>query len=84
MLQRQLPQSRLALAAINLHAWACTLSKLDRDIRKNGSTGDEEFARDKAAALHFFDIAELEIEIVLPRRLPQRGRHDGSRQPRQP
>jgi acyl-CoA dehydrogenase family protein 9 len=60
MLQRQCPQSRLALAAIQIHAWICTLSKLDRDIRNNNS--GEEFARDKAAAIHFFDLAELEIE----------------------
>ncbi|MCA9273450.1 MAG: acyl-CoA dehydrogenase family protein [Phycisphaerales bacterium] len=62
MIKLQVPQSRLALAAIQLHAWACTLSKLDRDIRLHGSNGGEEFARDKAAAIHFFDLAELDIE----------------------
>jgi len=63
LLNRQVPQARLAMAAIHLHAWTCTLSKLDRDMRHHGQNGDgEEFARDKAAALHFFDLAELEIE----------------------
>ncbi|MGP1272864.1 MAG: acyl-CoA dehydrogenase family protein [Phycisphaerales bacterium] len=62
LLNRQVPQSRLALAAIQLHAWACTLSKLDMDMRQHGDNGGAEFARDKAAALHFFDLAELEIE----------------------
>ena len=62
MLSRQVPQSRLALAVIQLHAWACTLSKLDMDLRKHGDNGGAEFARDKAAAFHFFDLAELEIE----------------------
>ncbi len=62
MLSRQVPQSRLALAVIQLHAWACTLSKLDMDLRRHGDNGGAEFARDKAAAFHFFDLAELEIE----------------------
>jgi alkylation response protein AidB-like acyl-CoA dehydrogenase len=62
LLNRQVPQSRLALAAIQLHAWTCTLSKLDRDLRVHGGNGGEEFARDKAAAAYFFDLAELDIE----------------------
>ena len=62
MLSRQVPQSRLALAVIQMHAWACTLSKLDADMRRHGDNGGVEFARDKTAALHFFDLAELEIE----------------------
>ncbi len=62
LVARQIPQSRLALNAIWLHAWTCTLSKLDRDIRHHGDNGGPEFARDKAAALHFFDLAELEID----------------------
>ncbi|MEM0983420.1 MAG: acyl-CoA dehydrogenase family protein [Planctomycetota bacterium] len=52
-------QARLADMAIYIHAWACTLSKLDQQIRQ-GQEGVE-FNRDKAAAMHFFDIAELEI-----------------------
>jgi len=55
----QATQARLADAAIYLHAWSCTLSCLDKDIR-NGESGTE-FERNKAAAVHFFDIAELEI-----------------------
>jgi len=62
LVARQIPQSRLALNAIWLHAWTCTLSKLDRDLRHHGENGGTEFARDKAAALHFFDLAELEID----------------------
>ena len=55
----QVVQARLADMAIYLHAWACTLSKLDQQVRQ-GADGPE-FARDKAAAVHFFDLAELEI-----------------------
>jgi alkylation response protein AidB-like acyl-CoA dehydrogenase len=66
MLERQAVQARLGNSAILLHAWACTLAKLDADLRLNGTdngkhAGDAEFARDKAAALHFFDLAEVEI-----------------------
>jgi hypothetical protein len=59
IVQRQMPQARLADAAVYIHAWACTLSRLDADIRagRNGT----EMARDRAAAEHFFDLAELEI-----------------------
>ncbi|NUQ67839.1 MAG: acyl-CoA dehydrogenase family protein [Phycisphaerales bacterium] len=61
LVTRQAVQARLAECAVYLHAWACTLSKLDRDLRLNADAGDAEFARDKAAALHFFDIAEKGI-----------------------
>lgn len=61
LVTRQAVQARLAECAVYLHAWACTLSKLDRDLRQNAEAGDAEFARDKAAALHFFDIAEKGI-----------------------
>jgi len=58
----QATQARLADAAIYLHAWACTLSRLDADIRNHESgTG---FERDKAAAIHFFDLAELAIHAA--------------------
>lgn len=59
IITRQAVQARLADAALLIHAWACTLSRLDRDIRA-GQNGTE-FDRDKAAAMHFFDLAELEI-----------------------
>jgi acyl-CoA dehydrogenase family member 9 len=62
IVSRQVVQARLALIAIQLHAWSCTLSKLDMDVRRHGSNGGAEFARDKAAAMHFFDLAELEIQ----------------------
>ncbi len=55
----QATQARLADAAMYLHAWACTLSRLDKDIR-NGESGTE-FERNKASAFHFFDLAELAI-----------------------
>jgi alkylation response protein AidB-like acyl-CoA dehydrogenase len=60
---RQAVQARLADPAILLHAWACTLSKLDHDIRQHGGNGagDLEFQRDRAAAIHFFDVAEHQI-----------------------
>ncbi|QYU69314.1 acyl-CoA dehydrogenase family protein [Leptolyngbya sp. 15MV] len=60
MLDRQCVQARLADNAMYLHAWACTLAKLDADIRSHAASGggDLEFQRDRAAAIHFFDIAE--------------------------
>ncbi|HYF14411.1 MAG TPA: acyl-CoA dehydrogenase family protein [Phycisphaerales bacterium] len=63
LLERQTLQARIADVAMLLHAWACTLAKLDSDIKAHGGNGagDLEFQRDKAAALHFFDLAELEI-----------------------
>jgi alkylation response protein AidB-like acyl-CoA dehydrogenase len=63
IIKRQAVQARLADSAMWLHAWACTLSKLDSDLKRHGGNGasDLEFQRDKAAALHFFDIAELGI-----------------------
>lgn len=60
IIDRQAVQARLADAAIWIHAWACTLSKLDMDLRKGA--GGAEFERDRAAALHFFDLAELTID----------------------
>ena len=63
ILDRQVVQARLGQSAILLHAWTCTLAKLDLDIRRQGGNGasDAEFHRDRAAALHFFDLAEIEI-----------------------
>jgi hypothetical protein len=62
VVHRQAVQARLAFVAIYLHAWTCTLSKLDMDVRAHGGNGGAEFARDRAAAMHFFDLAELEIQ----------------------
>jgi alkylation response protein AidB-like acyl-CoA dehydrogenase len=62
IVRRQAVQARLADAAMWLHAMACVLSKLDRQLR-NGVTGAEA-ARDKAAALHFLELSELEIARV--------------------
>ena len=59
ILDRQTIQARIADVAILLHAMTCTLSKLDRQIR----AGEEgvEFERDRTAAFHFLELAELEI-----------------------
>ncbi|MCC6679222.1 MAG: acyl-CoA dehydrogenase family protein [Phycisphaerales bacterium] len=66
MLDRQAVQARLADMAMWLHAWACTLSKLDAEIRAHkGNGADLEWARDKAAALHFFDMAESAVNICI-------------------
>jgi acyl-CoA dehydrogenase family member 9 len=56
---KQCVQARLADSAMWLHAWACTLSRLDHDLR-SGQTGAK-FERDKAAAMYFFDMAAQEI-----------------------
>jgi len=63
ILDRQCVQARMGQAAMLMHAYACTLSKLDSDLRAHAGNGrgDTEFQRDKAAAVHFFDLAELEI-----------------------
>jgi acyl-CoA dehydrogenase family protein 9 len=63
LLERQAVQARIADAAMWLHAWCTTLSKLDLDLRqhKNNGASDLEYQRDKAAAFHFFDIAECAI-----------------------
>ena len=59
IITRQAVQARLADAAVYLHAMACTMAKLDGQIR----SGDDgvEFERDRAAAEHFLDLAELWI-----------------------
>lgn len=63
MLDRQAVQARMADVAMWLHAWACTLARLDADLRAHAGNGagDLEFQRDRIAATHFFDIAEVEI-----------------------
>ncbi len=59
ILERQTIQARVADVAIYLHAMACVLSRLDAQLRA-GEEGPD-FDRDKAAAMHFIDIAEREI-----------------------
>ncbi|HVZ93531.1 MAG TPA: acyl-CoA dehydrogenase family protein [Phycisphaerales bacterium] len=56
ILDRQVVQARVADVAIYLHAMACTLSKLDRQLRA-GEDGVE-FERDRTAAMHFLNMAE--------------------------
>ncbi len=56
---RQCVQARLADAAMWIHASACVLSKLDRQLRA-GEDGLE-FERDKTAAEHFLDMADVEV-----------------------
>ena len=56
---RQVMQARIADNAILMFAWACVLSKLDMQLRK-GERGAA-FERDKAAALHFLRLADLQI-----------------------
>ncbi len=55
----QAVQGRVADCAIYLHAIACVLSKLDRQLHA-GESGAK-FERDRTAALHFIDLAEHEI-----------------------
>jgi hypothetical protein len=68
---RQLVQARLADSAMWLHAWACTLSKLDRDLRGhdhaiNGNgKADTRFERDRAAGIYFMEMAESEAKACL-------------------
>ncbi|MCC6661659.1 MAG: acyl-CoA dehydrogenase family protein [Phycisphaerales bacterium] len=60
IITRQAVQARLADNAMWLHAWACTLSKLDHDVRA-GNGQDAEGERDRLAAAHFFEMAEVVI-----------------------
>ncbi len=60
IVERQAIQARLADAAMWIHAWNCTLSKLDMQMRR-GDSGPE-FDRDRTAALHLFDLAEKNIQ----------------------
>ena len=43
-----------------LHVWACTLSKLDQDLR-TPTARCHILSGDKAAAKYFFDMAETEV-----------------------
>jgi alkylation response protein AidB-like acyl-CoA dehydrogenase len=54
---RQAVQARLADVAIYLHAWTCTLSRLNGKVQ-TGSISEH----DRSSAVHFFDLAEHEIE----------------------
>jgi len=56
----QAVQARFSDAIMHIHGWLCTLSRLDHDLRA-GRNGVE-FARNRAAAFHYFDLAELEIK----------------------
>jgi alkylation response protein AidB-like acyl-CoA dehydrogenase len=62
IVSRQAVQARIADAAMWLHAWACTLSKLDSQVRagQSGNRVSVESAN-MMAALHLFDLAEHEI-----------------------
>lgn len=67
ILNRDCVQQRVAENAMWIHAFACTLSRLDRDLRRvNGAAGEDlEFQRDKTAALHFCDMAEVAVHANL-------------------
>jgi acyl-CoA dehydrogenase family member 9 len=54
IITRQCVQARISDSAMWLHAWACCLSKLDRDVRHGQPVS--------AAAVHFMDMADHEIE----------------------
>ena len=58
---RQVVQARLADAAMWLHAWACTLSRLDRQMGAAEDRSGAKFLADRAAAEHFMAMAEGEI-----------------------
>ena len=58
---RQLVQARLADAAMWLHAWACTLSKLDRQARDRDERPLSQAKAERSAAEHFMDLAQQEV-----------------------
>lgn len=59
IIQHQATQARIADNATYLFAMACSLSKMDHQIRKNEQ--GPAFERDEAALEHFFDLAEIAI-----------------------
>lgn len=59
IMNMQTIQMRISENAMWIHAVACALSKLDQQIENNES--GIEFERDKAAAFHFIDLAELAV-----------------------
>jgi len=65
ILNIQTIQARISENAMWLHAVVCTLSKLDRQLKANES--GPQFERDKTAALHFVDMAELVINTNISR-----------------
>lgn len=65
ILNKQTIQARISENAMWLHAVACTLSKLDQQLKAKES--GPQFERDKAAALHFIDMAELVINTNISR-----------------
>lgn len=56
----QATQARLADSATQMFAWACVLSKLDQQLAE-GASGPR-WERDKAAGLHFMDLAHERIQ----------------------
>lgn len=65
IVERQVVQSRIADATMWLHAWTCTLSRLDRQMCACHSDEEQQtpkFERDRAAAEHFMALAEVEID----------------------
>jgi hypothetical protein len=60
---RQVVQARLADAAMWLHAWACTLSKLDMQLREADNRSLAQAKAEQAAAEHFMDMAQQEIHV---------------------
>jgi len=60
ILNLQTIQERISENAMWLHAMACTLSKLDYQIKENRS--GVEFELDKSAALYFLGLAEFSIK----------------------
>jgi alkylation response protein AidB-like acyl-CoA dehydrogenase len=66
IIARQSVQARLADSAVWLHAWACTLSRLDQFLRThNGHPRGAKLERDRAAGVYFMEMAEREIERCL-------------------
>jgi len=65
ILNKQTIQARISENAMWLHVAACTLSKLDQQLKANES--GPQFERDKTAALHFIDLAELVINTNISR-----------------
>ena len=60
---RQCVQARIADATVWLVGWAAVLSRLDRAIRRGELVG-ERGERDRRAAEHFMELAELEINAA--------------------
>jgi hypothetical protein len=63
IVSRQAVQARLSDSAMWIHAFACTLDKLEQDLKSLRDGAEKE--RNRTAAVHFFDMAEQKVRLAI-------------------